>query len=143
MKKLNFKGSALLQVLVLSALISTIVVVLLKFAITRTSNTIQTKHIVGAKIAMQSCMSLLNEEELSRMNNGLSSYFEENETFTCSIDNYSVNIKRGVLGQEFSHNQGIVRPLEFSITFFQPGAGGEDEEEDSTQVQIADQNQVI
>ncbi|MBQ4493827.1 MAG: hypothetical protein II972_04440 [Elusimicrobiaceae bacterium] len=61
MKKLNFKGSALVQVLVLGALIATIVVVLLKFSITRTSNMVQTKSLVGSKMAVQGCMTMLNE----------------------------------------------------------------------------------
>ncbi len=125
MKKLNCKGSALLQVLVLSAVIATIVVVLLKFSITRTSNTIQTKHVVGAKTAMQSCMTLLNEEELNRMTQGLSPYFEENDEFPCSYSNYSAVIRRG---NSFSHGEGIVRPLEFIITFYNPGSVEEEPE---------------
>lgn len=117
MKKLNCKGSALLQVLVLSAVIATIVVVLLKFSITRTSNAIQTKHVVGAKSAMQACMSLLNEEELNRMTQGRAPYFEENSEFPCSYSGYSAVITRS---NSFSHGDGIVRPLEFKITFYNP-----------------------
>jgi|GEM_PF-2949736 hypothetical protein len=129
MKIFNRKGSALLQVLVLSAVVSTIVVILLKFAITRTSNTIQTKHIVGAKIAMQSCMSALNEEELRRVTEGRAPYFEENAEFPCAISDYEVTIKRG---NDFSHNDGIVRPLEFTIRFFQMNSNMEEENTDNT-----------
>ena len=135
MKKLNFKGSALLQVLVLSALISTIVVVLLKFAITRTSNTIQTKNIINGKLAMQSCMAMLNKEEARRINMGLPSYFETNTEFPCSVNNYSAVITPGT---GFSYGTGIVRPLEFKITFFQPGEDEEENDNDTIQVESVD-----
>ncbi len=136
MKILNRKGSALLQVLVLSAVISTIVVVLLKFAITRTSNTIQTKYMVGTKLAMESCMSALNEEELRRLNEGRAPYFEENEEFPCALSNYSAFIRRKTSGVNatpvFSHSAGIVRPLEFTVTFYNPNT----EEEEVTEEEV-------
>ncbi len=120
MKKLNLKGSALIQVLVLSAIIATIVVVLLKFSITRTSNMVQTKHIVGSKLAVQGCISILNEEELKRVQAGKVSYFEENETFHCSYGNYNIDITRGdyTNNNAYDHSTGIVRPLNFKVSLY-------------------------
>lgn len=125
MKKINFKGSALLQVLVLSALIATIVVVLLKFSITRTSNMVQTKHVVSSELAVQGCMSMLNEEEVNRLNNGLLPYFEdpengENPVFYCSFSNYGISITRGEYKNNNmqDHSIGIVRPLNFKIEIY-------------------------
>lgn len=122
MKKLNFKGSALMQVLVLSALIVTIVVVLLKFSITRTSNMVQTKTVISAKMAVQGCMAFLNEEEIQRVNDGRLPYFEENTTYHCSYSNYIIDITRGTYNNNNTQDYaaGIVRPLNFKITLVTP-----------------------
>lgn len=127
MKKINIKGSALVQVLVLSALISTIVVVLLKFAMTRSSNMVQMKNTVGARLAVQGCMAQLNEVEIARANNGQVPYFEENTTFTCSFDNYMIEATRGNYAnnnrRDFS--PGVVRPVNFKITLYNPEANSD------------------
>ena len=119
MKKLTMKGSALLQVLVLSALISTIVVVLLKFSVTRTANQVQTKMLVGSKMAMQACMSILAEEEVSRISSGQRPYFEENESFPCNIDGYAITIsRRNYHNNDWQdHATGVVRQLDFVVHF--------------------------
>ena len=128
MKKFNLKGSALIQVLVLSAIISTIVVVLLKFSVTRTSNMVQTKHIVGSKLAVQGCMTKLNNEEVSRVESGRLSYFEENTVFHCSYGNYDIEITRGnyTNNNNQDHSSGIVRPLNFKVTFSNSNGGTDD-----------------
>lgn len=120
MKKFTKKGSALLQVLVLSALISTIVVILLKFSVTRTGNMVQTKTIVGSKLAMQSCMSILAEEEINRINTGRPPYFEENESYICNIPGYDITITREPFRNNSAqdHATGVVRELKFKVRFF-------------------------
>lgn len=128
MKKLNFKGSALVQVLVLGALIATIVVVLLKFSITRTSNMVQTKSLVGSKMAVQGCMTMLNEEEIRRINDGLPPYFEDgNSDFHCSYGNYGITITPGAYtnNNQRDHASGIVRPLTFRVELYNPNVAEE------------------
>ncbi|MBR4508965.1 MAG: hypothetical protein IKP23_05830 [Elusimicrobiaceae bacterium] len=128
MKKMNFKGSALVQVLVLGALIATIVVVLLKFSITRTSNMVQTRNIVTSKLAVQGCFARLNEEEIRRATEGLPPYFEEESTFPCASDNYTITVTRGNYenNNHRDHSTGVVRPLTFTITLFNPNNQEED-----------------
>lgn len=95
MKQQNNKGSALLQVLVLGALISTIVVVLLKFSVTRTANMVQTKTLIGSNTAVQDCLTLLNEEETRRIETGTLPYFVDNTEYRCSFEGYDVTITKG------------------------------------------------
>ena len=95
MKNFNNKGSALLQVLVLGALIITIVTVLIRFSITRTSNMMQTKTLVGSNVAVEACLSMLNEEEARRVSAGAKSYFDDgNEYFLCSVEGYEIQLNR-------------------------------------------------
>lgn len=147
MKKFNSTGSALMQVLVLGALIATIVVVLLKFSITRTSNMIQTKNMVAAKIAMQGCLSKLNEEETRRIINGEKPFFEgtgeDNIPFNCTINNYEVEITRG----EYKNNNrrdfstGIVRPLKVKVQFFNDPPDNDEEGGDNEELGISENTQ--
>ena len=95
MKQQNNKGSALMQVLVLGALISTIVVVLLKFSVTRMANMVQTKTLIGSNTAVQDCLTLLNEEETRRIESGILPYFADNTQYSCSFEGYDVTITRG------------------------------------------------
>lgn len=95
MKIKNNKGSALLQVLVIGALIATIVVVLLRFSVTRTANMSQTRNLVGSNLAVQSCMDSLNEEETRRMSLGILPYFDEGHSeYACALSGYQVVITR-------------------------------------------------
>jgi hypothetical protein len=104
----NNKGSALLQVLVLGALISTIVVVLLRFSSTRTANMVQTKNLVGSNIAVQSCYNLLSEEDARRIEIGKVPYLTEKSTFYCSIDGYNITIIQP--GASANNLNVIIRP---------------------------------
>lgn len=118
--RLNKKGAALLQVLVLSALIATIVVVLLKFSITRAANALQTKHTLQTKIAIQSCLNLLSEEDSVRISQGQVPYLYENNSYTCDINNYSVKITPVTDTNDTTQDlaTGKVRKLNFEVTFY-------------------------
>lgn len=92
MKIFGNKGSALVQVLVLGTLIATIVVVLLRFSVTRTANMSQTKNLIGSSMAMKSCLNLLNDEDTRRIELGKKPYLTENTTYYCSVPGYDIAI---------------------------------------------------
>lgn len=108
MKIFGNKGSALVQVLVLGTLIATIVVVLLRFSVTRTANMSQTKNLIGSSMAMKSCLNLLNDEETRRMELGKVPYLTENSTYYCSVPGYDIAITE-------TTTNGISRRLNFTI----------------------------
>ncbi|MDR1684472.1 MAG: hypothetical protein LBR90_03320 [Elusimicrobiota bacterium] len=62
----NKKGSALLQVLVIGALIATFSVVILRFSFTRTINTVKTTRYVAAKNYAEGCMAWFTADAMLR-----------------------------------------------------------------------------
>ena len=86
---------------------------------------VQTKHIVSSELAVQGCMSMLNEEETSRLRNGLLPYFEDpangdNPVFYCSFANYGISVTRDNYRNNNTqdHSIGIVRPLNFRVEIY-------------------------
>lgn len=67
----NRKGSALMQVLVLGSVIAAIVMLVLRLAITRTTNVVKTKRKVSAKAYAESCLAQYNAIAMVREENGL------------------------------------------------------------------------
>jgi hypothetical protein len=53
----NKKGSALLQVLIMGSIIASISVLLLRFAVTRTTNMVKTTRKIPARMYAEACMS--------------------------------------------------------------------------------------
>ena len=67
----NKKSSALMQVLVLGSVIAAVVLLVLRLAMTRTTNVVKTKRKVSAKAYAESCLSQYNAIAMVREENGL------------------------------------------------------------------------
>ena len=91
----NKKGSALLQVLVLGSVIAAVVLLVLRLAMTRTTNVVKTKRKVSAKAYAESCLSQYNAIAMVREENGLPPL--SSTTFSCNVGGVikTVNINSG------------------------------------------------
>lgn len=78
----NNKGSALMQVLVLGSVIAAIVLLVLRFSVTRTTNIVKTKRRVAAKAYAEACMAQYNSIAMERELNGLPPLIE----YTCTLN---------------------------------------------------------
>jgi hypothetical protein len=65
------KGSALLQVLVLGSIIASVVILLLRFSITRTTNVVKTTRKLAAKAYAEGCLAKFTAETMLRELHGL------------------------------------------------------------------------
>ncbi len=81
MFRMNNRGSALMQVLVLGSVIAAIVLLVLRFSVTRTTNIVKTKRRVAAKAYAEACMAQYNSIAMERELNGLPPLTE----YTCSL----------------------------------------------------------
>lgn len=77
----NKKGSALMQVLVLGSVIAAIVLLVLRLAMTRTTNVVKTKRKVSAKAYAESCLAQYNAISMVREEKGLPPV----TTFQCTV----------------------------------------------------------
>lgn len=89
----NKKGSALMQVLVLGSVIAAVVLLVLRLAMTRTTNVVKTKRKVSAKAYAESCLAQYNAIAMVREEKGLPPI----STFSCVVDGVtkSVTINSG------------------------------------------------
>lgn len=63
---LSKKGAAILQVLLLAAVLAGIATMILRFAVSRTSSARQNRRLVAAQLAIESCMAEVNEIWVSK-----------------------------------------------------------------------------
>lgn len=98
----NKKGSALMQVLVLGSVIATIVLLVLRFAMSRTTNVVKTKRRIVSKAVAEACFAQINAIITSRELAGkpLVDIAEDNKpiSLTCKVgeDTYTVEIEARV-----------------------------------------------
>lgn len=93
------KGSALMQVMVMGSIIAAIIIMLMRFAVGRTSNMLKTKRIISSKAYAEGCIAQYNAIAVQRALDGVPPLLDANnvETFTCTIDgvNTEIGIKWG------------------------------------------------
>lgn len=84
---MNKKGSALMQVMVMGSIIAAIIVMLMRFAMGRTSNMLKTKRTVMAKSYAEGCIAQYNTLAMQRAMEGFPVNVNGNkETFNCKIN---------------------------------------------------------
>lgn len=95
----NRKGSALMQVLVLGSVIATIVLLVLRFAMSRTTNVVKTKRRVVSKAVAEACYAQINAIITARELAGkpLVTFDSENKpkNLSCTVgpETYTVTIQ--------------------------------------------------
>lgn len=86
----NRKGSALMQVLVLGSVIASIVLLVLRLSITRTTNVVKTKRKVSAKAYAEACLAQYNAVSMTREEKGLPPI--QKGGFSCTIGDKTITI---------------------------------------------------
>lgn len=71
-----------MQVLVLGAIIASIVILMMRFTVTRTVNVLKTKNIIAAKIYAESCIAQYTAVAVALELKGL----PPPQSFTCNIN---------------------------------------------------------
>ena len=94
MRILNKRGSALMQVMVMGSIIAAIIIMLMRFAIGRTSNMLKTKRVIASKAYAEGCIAQYNAVAVERALDGVPPLLDgsNQEKFTCTIDGVTTDI---------------------------------------------------
>lgn len=92
----NRKGSALMQVLVLGSVIATIVLLVLRFSMSRTTNVVKTKRRVISKAVAEACFAQINAIITARELAGKPLVTEDGDgnplPLNCTVDDITYNV---------------------------------------------------
>lgn len=94
MIKLNKKGSALMQVMIMGSIIAAIIIMLMRFAVGRTSNMLKTKRTIASKAYAEGCIAQYNAVAVERALAGIPPLLDgsNQEKFTCTVGGINTDI---------------------------------------------------